>query len=164
MEFPFEIWNRIFEHCESFKAKRKLYSALPAAFRIQYPKFFIPDGDKYLLKYLSIEDKKEVILNLKISGYWSSESQPILFKESRLFIKNIDSAFRYKHVPKTLDELFDFDKRIYEYYLSILKYNQYKINKDWKSNPTQMIIEYELKIDGSEICVKTSVTPIPEMS
>ena len=152
MEFPFEIWNRIFEKCDSFKGKRNLYNALPIIFRIQYPKFLVPDGDKYLLKYLSIDEEKEVILNLKISGYWSSDSQPILFKESRLFIKNkqIESAFRYKHVPKTLDELFDFDKRIYEYYLSILKYNQYKIDKGWKTNPTQMMIEYELKID---ICI-----------
>ncbi len=121
MELPFEIWNRIFDQCDSFKAKRKLYDALPAAFRIQYPKFLVPDGDKYLMKYLSIDDEKEVRLSLKIGGHWSSDLQPILFKENRLFIKNIESAFKYKDVPKTLDELFDFDKKIYEYYLSILK-------------------------------------------
>ena len=113
MELPFEIWNRIFDQCDSFKAKRKLYDALPAAFRIQYPKFLVPDGDKYLMKYLSIDDEKEVRLSLKIGGYWSSDLQPILFKENRLFIKNIESAFKYKDVPKTLDELFDFDKKIY---------------------------------------------------
>ena len=166
MELPFEIWNRIFEKCDSFKGKRKLYNALPNTFRIQYPKTFIPNGNKYLLKYLSIDDEKEVILGLKIGGHWSSNAQPILFKESRLFIKNkqIESAFRYKHVPKTLDELFDFDKRIYEYYLSILKNNQYKINYCWKSNYTLMTIEYELKIEDSEICIKTAVTPIPKMA
>jgi len=161
MELPFDMWNRIFEQCDSFKEKRKLYDSLPDSFRIQYPKFIVPDGDKYLLNYLDIDDEKELILSLKIGGYWSSDSQPILFKETRLFIKNkqVESSFRYKHVPKTLDELFDFDKRIYEYYRSILEYNQYKIDKGWKSNPTQMTIEYELKIDGSEICVKTAVIP-----
>jgi hypothetical protein len=163
MELPFEIWNRIFEKCDSFKGKRNLYNALPIAFRLQYPKTFSPNDNKYLLKYLSIDDEKEVILGLKIGGHWSSDSQPILFNESRLFIKNkkIESSFRYKHVPKTLDELFDFDKRIYEYYKSILKYNQYKINIGWKSNYTQMTIEYELKIEDSEICIKTAVIPIP---
>lgn len=162
MELPFEIWNRIFEKCQSFKEKRKLYGALPATFKIQYPKFIVPGGDKYLLKYLSIDDEKEVSLSLKIGGHWSSNLQPILFKENRLFIKNknIESAFRYKHVPKTLDELFDFDKKIYEYYLSILKNNQYKINIGWKSNYTQMTIEYELKIEESNISIKTAVIPI----
>ena len=165
MELPFEIWNRIFEKCDSFKGKRILYSALPNTFRIQYPKTFIPNGNKYLLKYLSIDDEKEVILCLKIGGHWSSNAQPILFKESRLFIKNkqIESSFRYKHVPKTLDELFDFDKRIYEYYKSIMVNNEYKLDKSWKSNYTQMTIEYELKIEDSEICIKTAVTPIPKM-
>jgi hypothetical protein len=166
MELPFEIWNRIFEKCDSFKGKRNLYNALPNTFRVQYPKTFIPNGNKYLLKYLSIDDEKEVILGLKIGGHWSSNSQPILFKESRLFIKNkkIESSFRYKHVPKTLDELFDFDKRIYEYYKSILINNEYKLDKNWKSNYTQMTIEYELKIDDLEIYIKTAVTPIPKMN
>jgi hypothetical protein len=165
MELPFEIWNRIFEKCDSFKGKRNLYNALPINFRIRYPKTFIPNGNKYLLKYLSIDDEKEVILCLKIGGHWSSNAQPILFKESRLFIKNkqIESSFRYKHVPKTLDELFDFDKRIYEYYKSIMVNNEYKLDKSWKSNYTQMTIEYELKIEDSEICIKTAVTPIPKM-
>ena len=158
MELPFEIWNRIFEKCDSFKGKRNLYNALP--------KTFIPNGNKYLLKYLSIDDEKEVILGLKIGGYWSSNAQPILFKESRLFIKNkqIESSFRYKHVPKTLDKLFDFDKRIYEYYKSILINNEYKLDKSWKSNYTKMTIEYELKIEDSEICIKTAVTPLPKMA
>ena len=143
------------------QAKRKLYSVLPAVFKIQYPKFLVPNGDKYLLKYLSIDDEKEVSLSLKIGGHWSSDLQPILFKENRLFIKNIESAFKYKNVPKTLDELFDFDKKIYEYYQNILKNNQYKINIGWKSNYTQMTIEYELKIEESNISIKTAVIPIP---
>jgi hypothetical protein len=50
-------------------SKQKLYGALPAAFRIQYPKFLVPDGDKYLMKYLSIDDEKEVNLSLKIGGH-----------------------------------------------------------------------------------------------
>jgi hypothetical protein len=67
------------------------------------------------LNYLSIDDEKEVILSLKIGGHWSSDVRPLLFEEKRLFIKNkqIQSSFRYKHILKTLDELFDFDKRIY---------------------------------------------------
>jgi hypothetical protein len=164
MELPFDMWNRIFEQCESFKAKRKLYDSLPQCFKIQYPKFIVPNGDKYLLKYLSIDDEKEVSLILKIGGHWSSDSQPILFKENRLFMKNIESSLLYKHIPKTLDELFDFDRRIYEYYRSILTYNQYKINKGWKSNYTQMTIEYELKIEDSNISIKTAVIPFPEMA
>ena len=159
MELPFDMWNRIFEQCDSFKAKRKLYDSLPQCFKIQYPKFIVSDGNKYLLKYLAIDDETEVILSLKIGGHWSSNSQPILFKENRLFMKNIESSLLYKHVPKTLDELFDFDRRIYEYYRSILTYNQYKINKGWKSNYTQMTIEYELKIEDSNISIKTAVIP-----
>ena len=159
MELPFDMWNRIFEQCDSFKTKRKLYDSLPQCFKIQYPKFIVPDGNKYLLKYLAIDDETEVILSLKIGGHWSSDSQPILFKENRLFMKNIESSLLYKHVPKTLDELFDFDRRIYEYYRSILTYNQYKINKGWKSNYTQMTIEYELKIEDSNISIKTAVIP-----
>ena len=162
MEFPLEVWNQIFNHCNSFVQKRNLYNALPDNFRTQYPKSFnYPDGDKHLLNYLSIDDEKEVILSLKIGGHWSSDTQPLLFKEQRLFIKNkqILSSFRYKHVPKTLDELFDFDKRIYEYYLSILAHNQYKINKGWKVHYTQMTIEYELKMEDSEICIKKIVIP-----
>ena len=64
MELSFDIWNQIFESCKSFVEKRKLYYALPDSFRGQYPKSFIyPDGDKYLLKYLSIDDEKEVIFS-----------------------------------------------------------------------------------------------------
>ena len=162
MELPFEIWNIIFEQCDSFKEKRKLYDSLSDSFRIQYPKFIVPDGDKCLLKDFLIDDEKEVILSLKICGHWSSDSQPILFKENRLFIKNkrVESSFRYKHVPKTLDELFDFDKRIYEYYQSILKYNQYKISHGLKTNYTKMNIEYKLKIEDCDICIKTAVIPV----
>lgn len=82
------MWNRIFEQCDSFKEKRKLYDSLPDSFRILNPKFIVPDGDKYLLNYLAIDNETEVILSLKIGGHWSSDSQPILFKENRLFIKN----------------------------------------------------------------------------
>lgn len=55
------MWNRIFEQCDSFKEKRKLYDSLPRAFRIQYPKFIIPDGDKCFLNYLAIDDETEFI-------------------------------------------------------------------------------------------------------
>jgi len=161
MQLPFEIWNIIFEQISSFKVKKNLYDALPDNFRIQYPKFTISDGDKFLLKHLLVDDEKEVILSLKIGGYYGLNSNPILFKETRLFIKSKckESSFRYKHIPKTLNELFNFDIRIYEYYQSILEYNRYKISKGWKTNFTQMTIEYELKIDDCEICIKTAVVP-----
>ena len=109
MEFPLEVWNKIFKHCNSFVEKRNLYNALPASFKEQYPKSFnYSDGDKHLLNYLSIDDEKEIIFSLKIGGYWSSDMRPILFEEKRLFIKNkqIKSFFRYKYFPKKLDELF----------------------------------------------------------
>ena len=56
MELPFELWDKIYEKCGSFKAKRNLYEALPISYRVQYPKTFIIDGDKSLLKHLSIYD------------------------------------------------------------------------------------------------------------
>ena len=102
------------------------------------------------MKYFSIDDEKEVILGLKISGYISSDVKPFEIKNWKII---------YKNVPKTLDELFDFDKRIYEYYLSILAHNQYKMNKGWKVHYTQMTIEYELKMEDSEICIKKIVIP-----
>jgi len=84
MELPFDMWNRIFEQCDSFKEKRKLYDSLPDTFHHLYPKFIVPDGDKCLLNYLAIDDDKEVILSLKIGGYLSSDSQPIsVFKEEK---------------------------------------------------------------------------------
>lgn len=46
MELPFELWNKIYEKCNSFQSRRKLYEALPASYRAQYPKKFIIDGDK----------------------------------------------------------------------------------------------------------------------
>ena len=161
MELPFDTWNRIFEQCDSFKEKKKLYDALPDSFRIQYPKFIVPDSDKCLLKDFLIDDEKEVIFSLKICGHYLDNSNPILFKENSMFIKNkcIESSFRYKHVPKTLNELFDFDIKIYEYYQSILEYNLYKISKGLKTNYTQMNIEYKLKIEDCEICIKTAVIP-----
>ncbi len=159
MELSFDIWNRIFEHCESFKEKRKLYNFLPDTFKIQYPKTFIPYGDKCILNYLSIDNEKEVILYLKIGGYYTSNIQPFLCEQ-----KQIELSFRYKHVLKTLDELFDFDIKIYKYYQAILAYNQYKINRGWKFNYTHMTIEYELRMNDFEICIKTAVIPIPEMA
>ena len=149
MELPFDIWNKIYEQCKTFTVRRKLYNALPQSFKNQYPKKLIPDGDKSLLKYLSIDDDKEVILTLKISRYISSDVKPFEIKNLKII---------YKNVPKTLDELFDFDKRIYESYLYILAYNQYKKTKGWKDLST-MNIDYELKMEGCELSLITAITP-----
>jgi len=46
MELPFDIWNKIYEQCKTFTVRRKLYNALPQSFKNQYPKMFIPDGEK----------------------------------------------------------------------------------------------------------------------
>lgn len=46
MELPFELWNKIYEKCKSFQSRRKLYEALPASYRAQYPKKLVKDGDK----------------------------------------------------------------------------------------------------------------------
>jgi hypothetical protein len=45
MELPFDMWNLIFEQCDSFKEKRKLYDSLPSVFHHLYPKFIVPDRD-----------------------------------------------------------------------------------------------------------------------
>jgi len=80
MNLPFEIWNIIFDQISSFKVKKNLYDALPDNFRIQYPKFTVPDGDKFLLEHLLVDDEKEVILSLKIGGYYGLNSNPIFIK------------------------------------------------------------------------------------
>ena len=66
MELPFELWDRIYEKCESFQSRRKLYEALPTIYRAQYPKKFIIDGNKCLLKFLQIYDGINVTLSLFI--------------------------------------------------------------------------------------------------
>jgi len=149
MELPFDIWNKIYEQSKTFTERRKLYNALPQSFRNQYPKKFVDDGEKSLLKYLSIYDEKEVFLTLKISGYISSDVKPLEIKHRKII---------YKNVPKTLDELFDFDVRIYEYYLYILAYNKYKKSQGWK-NFTTMNFNYELKMDDCELSLITAITP-----
>ena len=150
MELPFELWNKIYEKCDSFRSKRKLYQALPASYRAQYPKTFIIDGDKCLLKHLSIYDSINVTLSLKVGGYYSFEICPIEYKNLKL---------PYKDIPKTLEELFDFDTNIYRYYNSILTYNKYKIEQGWKKNFISMDIEYQLKFLDNELVIKKIIEP-----
>ena len=150
MELPFDIWNKIYEQCKTFIVRRKLYNALPQSFKNQYPKMLIHDGDKSLLKYLSIDDEKEAFLTLKISGYISSDVKPFEIKNLKII---------YKNVPKTLDELFDFDKRIYEYYQRIIAINENMLNKGWKIFIT-MNIDYELKMEDCDLSIITAITPI----
>ena len=149
MELPFDIWNKIYEQCKTFTVRRKLYNALPQNFRIQYPKMLIPDCDKSLLKYLSIDDEKEAFLTLKINRYISSDVKPFEIKNLKII---------YKNVPKTLDELFDFDNRIYKYYQNIIAYNHYKYSKGSKSFTT-MNITYELKMEDCELSIITAIKP-----
>jgi len=151
MELPFELWDKIYEKCGSFKTKRNLYDALPASYRAQYPKIFIKDGDKCLLKHLSIYDGIKVDFTLKIGGYYSFDGSPIE-------IKNL--KFQYKDIPKTLEELFDFHTNIYQYYKSILKYNLYKIEQGWKKNFISMDIEYQLKFLDNEYTIKKIIVPL----
>lgn len=151
MELPFELWDKIYEKCGSFQSKRKLYEALPISYRVQYPKTFIIDGDKCLLKHLSIYDSINVMLSLKIGGYYSFDASPIE-------IKNL--KFQYKDIPKTLEELFDFNMNIYDYYNSILKYNLYKIKQGWKKNFISMDIEYQLKFLDNEYTIKKIIVPV----
>ena len=98
MELPFELWDKIYEKCGSFQSKRKLYNALPASYRAQYPKTFIIDGDKCFNN-----DGIKVTLSLKIGGYYSFDASPIDHKNLKL---------EYRNIPKTLEELFDFDMDI----------------------------------------------------
>jgi len=151
MEFPFELWDKIYEKCGSFKSRRKLYDALPASYRAQYPKTFIKDGDKSLLKHLSIYDGINVTLSLKIGGYYSFDCSPIEIKNLKL---------QYKYIPKTIEELFDFNMNIYGYYNSILKYNLYKIEKGWKRNFISIDIEYQLKFLDNEYTIKKTIVPM----
>lgn len=151
MELPFELWDRIYEKCESFQSKRNLYEALSASYRAQYPKTFIKDGDKSLLKHLFIYDNINVTLSLKISGYYSFDGSPIEIKNLKL---------QYKDIPKTLEELFDFNTNIYRYYNSILKYNIYKTEQGWKKNFISMDIEYQLKFLDNEYTIKKIIVPL----
>ena len=151
MELPFELWDKIYEKCNSFQSKRKLYQALPASYRAQYPKTFIIDGNKCLLKYLSIYDSINVKLSLKIGGYYSFDISPIEIKNLKL---------EYRNIPKTLEELFDFDMNIYRYYNSILTYNLYKIEQGWKKNFISMDIEYQLKFLDNEYIIKRIIEPV----
>lgn len=150
MELPFELWDKIYEKCESFQSRRKLYEALPTIYRAQYPKTFIIDGDKCLLNYLSIYDSIKVDFTLKIGGYYSFEICPIEYKNLKL---------QYKDIPKTLEELFDFSMNIYQYYNSILTYNKYKIEQGWKKNFISMDIEYQLKFLDNELVIKKIIEP-----
>ena len=151
MELPFELWDKIYETCNTFKEKRKLYEALPTIYRAQYPKKFIIDGDKCLLKFLQIYDSMNVTLSLKVSGYYSFQICPIEYKNLKL---------QYKDIPKTLEELFDFDINIFQYYNSILTYNKYKINQGWKKNFISMDIEYQLKFLDNEYIIKKVIIPM----
>jgi len=151
MELPFELWDKIYETCNTFKSRRKLYEALPASYRAQYPKTFIIDGDKCLLKFLQIYDGIKVDFTLKIGGYYSFDASPIQHKNLK---------FQYKDIPKTLEELFDFDMNIYQYYNSILTYNKYKIEQGWKKNFISMDIEYQLKFLDNEYTIKKIIVPV----
>jgi hypothetical protein len=151
MELPFELWDKIYEKCESFQSKRKLYEALPASYRAQYPKPFIIDGDKSLLKHLSIYDSINVTLSLKIGGYYSFDASPIDHKNFRL---------EYRNIPKTLEELFDFDMNIYRYYNSILTYNKYRTEKCCKNNFISIDIEYQMNFLDNEYTIKKNIVPV----
>ena len=151
MELPFELWDKIYEKCGTFKSRRKLYQALPASYRAQYQKTFIIDGDKSFLKFLQIYDGINVIFSLKIGGYYSFDASPIQHKNLK---------FQYKVIPKTLEELFDFDMNIYQYYNSILTYNKYKIEQGWKKNFISMDIEYQLKFLDNEYTIKKIIVPV----
>jgi hypothetical protein len=151
MELPLELWDKIYETCNSFKTKRNLYEALPISFRVKYPKKLVKDGDKCLLKFLQIYDSMNVTLSLKVSGYYSFQICPIEYKNLKL---------KYKDIPKTLDELFDFNVNIYQYYNSILTYNKYKITQGWKKNFISMDIEYQLKFLDNEIVLKNISLPL----
>lgn len=78
-----------------------------------------------MLKNVYIYDGINVTLSLKVGGHYSFDASPIQHKNLKL---------EYRNIPKTLEELFDFDTNIYRYYNSILKYNLYKIEQGWKKN------------------------------
>ena len=73
-------------------------------------------------------------------------------------IKNL--KLEYRNIPKTLEELFDFDMNIYRYYNSILTYNKYKIEQCWKKNFISMDIEYQLKFLDNEYTIKKIIVPL----
>ena len=120
------------------------------SFRVKYPKKLVKDGDKCLLKFVKIYDSINVTLSLKVGGYYSFEICPIEYKNLKL---------PYKDIPKTLEELFDFDTNIYRYYNSILTYNKYKIEQGWKKNFISMDIEYQLKFLDNELVIKKIIEP-----
>ena len=91
-----------------------------------------------------------VILSLKVGGYYSFQICPIQHKNLK---------YQYKDIPKTLEELFDFDMNIYRYYNSILTYNLYKIEQGWKKNFISMDIEYQLKFLDNEYTIKKIIEP-----
>jgi hypothetical protein len=91
-----------------------------------------------------IYDSINVTLSLKVGGYYSFEICPIQHKNLK---------FQYKDIPKTLEELFDFDKNIY-------RYNLYKIEQGWKKNFILMDIEYQLKLLDNEYTIKKIIVPI----
>jgi len=66
----------------------------------------------------------------------------------------------YRNIPKTLEELFDFDTNIYRYYNSILTYNIYKIKQGWKKNFISIDIEYQLKFLDNEYTIKKIIVPV----
>ena len=92
-----------------------------------------------------------VILSLKVGGYYSFQLCPIQHK---------DLKYQYKDIPKTLEELFDFDVNIYLYYNSILTYNKYRTEKCCKNNFISIDIEYQLKFLDNEYTIKKIITPL----
>ena len=92
-----------------------------------------------------------VILSLKVGGYYSFNVSPIEIKNLKL---------EYRNIPKTLEELFDFDTNIYRYYNSILKFNLYKIEQGWKKNFISIDLEYQLKFLDNEYIIKKIIVPV----
>ena len=68
--------------------------------------------------------------------------------------------YQYKDIPKTLEELFDFDVNIYLYYNSILTYNKYRTEKCCKNNFISIDIEYQLKFLDNDYTIKKIITPL----
>ena len=105
---------------------------------------FIYD-DSYLINHSSKHP------NLFLKYYYSFDASPIQHKNFKL---------EYRNIPKTLEELFDFDMNIYQYYNSILTYNKYKIEQGWKKNFISMDIEYQLKFLDNEYTIKKIIVPV----